>query len=126
MKLPNFRLYDTQALFGAVLAILALLVLPVLLVLIFKNFDTQQNVIWINPGSKGFGKYREPLVLVASAVIVLLGAIGGILGFNSLGQKRNNRQGLSWIGLAFGALSIVLAALSLVAWMQLKLPIVAG
>ena len=125
MKLPNFRLYDTQATFGATLGVLSFLVIFALAVLVFKNFDRQQKVIWYNPSAAGgLGKYREPLILTCAAAAVLVGAVAGALGFNSLGQKRNNRQGLSWLGLTLGALSIVLAALVLVAWTKLRLAII--
>jgi len=122
--MPNFRLYDTQATFGATLGVLGLLSIFVLGVLVFKNFDTRQKVIWYNPTSKGMTRFREPAVLAVTAATVLVGAIAGALGFNSLGQKRNNRQGMSWLGLALGALSIVLAALALLAWMRMRIPII--
>ncbi len=124
MKMPNFRLYDTQATFGATLGVLGLLAIFALGVLVFKNFDTQQKVIWYNPASKGLTRFREPAVLAVAAATVLIGGVAGVLGFNSLGQKRNNRQGMSWLGLALGALSIVLAALALVAWMRMRIPII--
>lgn len=126
MKMPNFRLYDTQATFGATLGVLGLLSIFALGVLVFKNFDTQQKVIWYNPASKGLTRFREPAVLAVAAGTVLIGGVAGVLGFNSLGQKRNNRQGMSWLGLALGALSIVLAALALVAWMRMRIPIISS
>ncbi len=126
MKMPNFRLYDTQATFGATLGVLGLLSIFALGVLVFKNFDTQQRVIWYNPASKGLTRFREPAVLAVAAGTVLIGGVAGVLGFNSLGQKRNNRQGMSWLGLALGALSIVLAALALVAWMRMRIPIISS
>ena len=124
MKMPNFRLYDTQATFGATLGVLGLLSIFVLCVLVFKNFDAQQKVIWFNPASKGLSRFREPAVLTVAAGTVLIGGVAGILGFNSLGQKRNNRQGMSWLGLALGALSIVLAALALMAWNRMRISII--
>ncbi len=117
MKLPNFRLYDTQALFSAILGVIALLFVIALAIVVTRNFDAHQKVIWFNPKSR----FREPIIFAATAGAILSGIIGGSMGFNSLGQKRNNRQGMSWLGMALGALSMVLAFIGLVAWHKLKL-----
>lgn len=117
MKMPNFRLYDTQALFSAILGAIALAFVIAMLIVVSRNFDPHQKVIWFNPKSR----YREPIIFAATGGAILFGIISGSMGFNSLGQKRNNRQGMSWLGMALGAVSMVLAVIGLVAWQKLKL-----
>jgi hypothetical protein len=117
MKSPNFRLYDTQAVFSALLGVVAVLFVILLAFVVARNFDPHAKVIWFNPKQK----IREPIIFAASGGAALCGVISAIMGFNSLGQKRNNRQGMSWLGLALGALSLVLAVIGLVAWQKLKL-----
>lgn len=117
MKMPNFRLYDTQALFSAIIGAISVLFVIALAVVVARNFDPHSKVIWFNPRNR----WREPAIFAATAGAVLCGVISGWMGFNSLGQKRNNRQGMSWLGLALGAFSMVLAVVGLVAWQKLKL-----
>jgi len=117
MKMPNFRLYDTQAIVSAIVGVISVLFVVALFIVVARNFDPHAKVIWFNPKNK----VREPLIFAATAGAVLGGIIAGAMGFNSLGQKRNNRQGMSWLGLALGALSFVLAIMGLVAWQKLKL-----
>ncbi|MBK8268975.1 MAG: hypothetical protein IPK83_11990 [Planctomycetes bacterium] len=123
MKLPNLRLYDTQAKFSLVLGLLSLLAAISMIYLVFRGFDSKQMAIYYN-GNEGIGKYRSLLVMGTTAICVLVGATGGIMGFNSLGQKRNSKQGLSWVGLMTGAISIAMSIVLLFAWKQLSDPII--
>lgn len=123
MKLPNLRLYDTQAKFSLVLGLLSLLAAISMIYLVFRGFDSKQMAIYYN-SKVGFGQYRSLLVMGTTVVCVLIGATGGIMGFNSLGQKRNNKQGLSWVGLMTGAISIAMSIVLFLAWKQLADPII--
>lgn len=122
MKLPNFRLYDTQATFSMLLGVLSLVTLAVLAAVTFQHYNTKQGVIWHYAG--GFGKFRVPLIYGLTAGTAMLGLVGGVMGFNSLGQKRNNKQGQSWIGLLLGAFSIMGAPLVLFAWIKLAMEVI--
>lgn len=124
MKMPNFRLHDTQAAAGAVLGMLSLLMVGALAVTVLRNFDPEQKVIWFNEKSKGLSRFREPLIFGLAGLATVVGCFSGSLGFSSLGQKRNERQGLSWLGLALGAFCVVVAVLFLITWMRLKEPII--
>jgi formate hydrogenlyase subunit 3/multisubunit Na+/H+ antiporter MnhD subunit len=117
MKLPNFRLYDVQATASMVIGILGLLCIVVLAWFVFHNFDMQEKVVHYNPDG-GLGAYRRPLVMLFTAVALLVGATAGILGFNSLGQKRNNLQRRSWLGMTVGALVVAGAPILLYAWLR--------
>ncbi len=118
MKLPNFRLYDTQARFATYLGLVAAIMLPPLAFFVFRHY--RESIIWYHPNPQGLARFRVPLIYIFGAASVGVGLLGGLLGFNSLGQKRNDRQGLSWLGLALGALSVTLGGLMLFAWLKLK------
>ncbi|MCB9852138.1 MAG: hypothetical protein H6819_03510 [Phycisphaerales bacterium] len=119
MKLPNLRLHETQAQFAAILGVLALFCLVALTYAVFRGFNQDMMAIIFNP-SAGLGKYRKLGVFAGTAVTLGVGVTAGLLGFNSLGQKRNTKQGMSWLGLAFGALAVSAAPVLLFAWMQLN------
>ncbi len=59
-----------------------------------------------------------------TAAAGLAGALAGVLGFNSLGQRRNTKQGRSWLGMASGALVVVGALVLFYAWRILSEPII--
>lgn len=119
MKLPNLRLHETQAQFAAICGVVAFGCLLALTYAVFKGFSQEMMAIVFNPNT-GLGKYRKIGVFAGTAVTLGVGVAAGLLGFNSLGQKRNHRQGMSWLGLAFGALAVSAAPVLLFAWMQLN------
>jgi hypothetical protein len=80
-------------------------------------------VIHYDPES-GLGAYRRPLVFGATAIAVVIGGTAGLLGFNSLGQKRNDKQGRSWLGMTLGALVVALAPVLFYAWQKLSEPVI--
>ncbi len=124
MKLPNFRLYDTQATTALCVAILGLVGVAMLTFCVFKGFSAEFMVVRYNP--KGdIGAYRKPLVYGLTAVTGVLGMVAGILGYNSLGQKRNSKPGRSWLGMTIGALALAAAPVLFFAWVQFNDPIIA-
>lgn len=122
-KLPNFRLHETQATAGMLASIMGLFCLLVLGVTVFKNFDTKQWVIPYNEEA-GLSQYRKPVVFALTPVAMLLGGVGGILGFSSLGQPRNNRQDRSWVGMTLGAIVIPIAIVFCLTWIRLSEPVI--
>lgn len=125
MKLPNFRLHETQARAAGVFGVLAILCLAALAVVVFKNFSTEMMAINFNPRSS-LGKYRKFIVMGVTAVTIGIGLTAGLLGFSSLGQKRNTKQGMSWLGLMLGAVAVAIAPVLLFAWNELSQPIIGG
>jgi hypothetical protein len=117
MKLPNFRLYDVQATASMLLGILGFLCVIALTWFVFHGFNWNEKVVRYDPEG-GMGAYRRPLVLGATALAVLIGVTAGALGYNSLGQKRNARQGRSWLGMTVGALVVAGAPILLYAWQR--------
>ncbi len=125
MKLPNFRLPETQAKASMFFAVLALLALAALVFFVFKGFQFEDRVIPYNADA-GMGRFRRYLVFGGTAATLLVGATAGLLGFNSLGQKRNNRQGYSWLGLLIGAMAVSLAPVLFFAWQELSEAVIQG
>lgn len=125
MKLPNFRLYDTQAKAALIFGIVGIFCIAALTVFVFRNFSWAEKEIYYN-SKQGFGKYRPYLVQGTTAISVVIGFAAGMLGFNSLGQKRNNKQSFSWMGLLMGTLSVSLAVILLYAWRTLSATVITG
>lgn len=123
MKMPNFRLYDTQATTAMLAALVGLVFILALTVVVFKGIDTKQWVIPYNEKA-GMSQYRKPLVFAVGPLCILLGAVGGIMGFRSLGQARNTKNGRSWLGMTLGALVLALAPVLMGAWIQLSEPVI--
>lgn len=121
MKLPNLRLDETKATASLVIGLVALLGVVVLVVLVFKGFVLSEKVIPYNARA-GLGRFRPYLVYGMTAATCLVGFVAGLLGFQSLGQKRNNKQGRSWAGMATGAIGISLAIVLFFAWRFMSEP----
>jgi len=108
MKLPNFRSFTTQARTSVLLALMAVATVAALGFCAVRGYDRQNNVINFN-SNEGYGQYRPIMVLALTALTFVISMGAGALGFNSLGQKRNEKPGLSWIGLALSALCVPVA-----------------
>ncbi|MCA9254114.1 MAG: hypothetical protein KDA33_00690 [Phycisphaerales bacterium] len=119
MKLPNLRLHETQARFAALFGAIAILCLLALVYAVFRGFNREMMAIVFNPDG-GLGKFRKIGVFVGTAVTLGVGLTAGLLGFNSLGQKRNTKPIFSWVGVAFGALAVSIAPVLLYAWLTLN------
>ena len=117
MKMPNFRLSETQATASMVVGVVGLASLVVLSMVVLRNFNTQTWTILYNEVSP-FGKFRKILVMLFTATTVLLGCIALAMGFSSLGQKKNTKQGRSFMGMAIGGMAIAVAPVLLVMWIQ--------
>ena len=114
MKLPNFRIYNTQATASMALGLLGALLLVMLAFFVFKGFSTAHGISY-DPAI-GMGKFRRPLVFVTTAGAGIVGGVAGILGFTSLGQRRNTMQGRSWLGMTLGAIVVAVTPALFFAW----------
>ncbi|MHC4441470.1 MAG: hypothetical protein ACYTF1_12220 [Planctomycetota bacterium] len=97
----SLRRYDTQARLSAIIALASIVTLIALAYCVFRGTNWTEFVIY-------HGRYRKPIVYLAAAANLLLATIGFGLGFNSAGQRRNDKQQLSWIGFFVGAGVIVM------------------
>ncbi|OWY72512.1 hypothetical protein B7486_06220 [cyanobacterium TDX16] len=123
MKKLNFRLYDTQATASMLAAMAGMVVVLGLVVVVFKGIDTEQMVIPYN-AELGMSQYRQPIIMASVPLAIVLGLTGGILGFRSLGQAKNTKQGRSWMGMTMGAFVVAIAPVLFGTWKQLSEPMI--
>ena len=107
----SLRRYDHQAVASVVMSGAAVLSALALALLVFRNVDTTDFVIY-------YGRTRRLLVLIAGAATMLLGAAGFGLGLNSAGQRRNDRQQMSWLGFFTGAAVLCIAVVLMFIFMS--------
>ncbi|MCG8404960.1 MAG: hypothetical protein MI923_07170 [Phycisphaerales bacterium] len=119
MKGPNFRLPNTQASASLFIGILGLLSMAALVFLVFKGYNAEFKTIPYN-ASEGLGRFRPYFVYGGTAASLVIGGVAGLLGFNSIGQKRNDKQASSWLGMAAGALTVSIAPILFYAWRVLS------
>lgn len=115
MKMPNFRLAETQATASLVVGSLGILGLLALSAVVFKNFNTTTWTILYNEFSP-LGKYRKMLVFIFGSIDVMLGIAAIVMGFKTLGHKRNTMQGRSFLGMAAGGMALALSPVFMVMW----------
>ena len=123
MKLPNFRLYDTQATTSLVTGVAGVIFCVMMALVVFHNLDKKAMVVVYNDRA-GIGQYRQALVYLFGAVCMLIGVLSGVMGFNSMGQKRNNRQSHSWLGMTLGAICLAAAPVLIFAWKTMSEPLI--
>lgn len=98
----SLRRYDHQAILSVYISALAIVPLIGLIILIFRNMHWDEQIIYYASMS-----YRL-VVLGSVAVTLLMATVGLGLGLNSVGQRRNDRQRLSWLGFFIGAIIVCL------------------
>jgi len=123
MAMPNFRLAQTQARWSLYISIITGLGLAVLLFLTFRGLDLESMNIWYSDTSK-FGRLRKPLVFLGTAAVTLFGLTAAGMGYSSLGEKKNDKQSWSWMGLLGGAFFTTCSLICLMAWQSLSLTII--
>lgn len=118
MAAMNLRRYDVQATYATVLSLVSVVPFLGALVLAASRFDPQ--LAQIRYGSEG-----KFVVAFASCVLISMApsAIGFALGWNSAGQRRNDKQGRSWTGFFVGGLVLTLDLVLLLAFYKLRLVI---
>jgi hypothetical protein len=92
----SLRRYDTQARVSVLASVVSIVSLLGLSFVVLQNMNFTELVIYYGPA-------RRLAVFGGTAVTLLLAAIGFGMGLNSVGQRRNERQGLSWLGFFLGA-----------------------
>lgn len=99
----SLRRYDTQARMSVIFGMLSALGILALGVLVFHNFDFSEMAIpYARP-------WRRQVVFLTAAVTLGIATTALGFGFNSAGQRRNERPRESWIGFFVGAGCICLA-----------------
>jgi hypothetical protein len=106
----SLRRFDTQARVGLWLSLLAALLLLAELVIVFnihKGFEGVDAKEW----TIYHGRTRRTAVYAAVGLTLVFAVAGMGFGFNSAGERRNDRQNLSWAAFFIGATVISLAVI---------------
>lgn len=95
----------------------SLSVLPFLGAALLVTLRYEADIGRIVYGDKGL---LVPLLLGCLAASILLGGLGFVLGFNSAGQRRNERSTQSWIAFFLGASICTMDLIMLLAFVMLR------
>lgn len=113
----SLRRAENQAQVSALLSALSVLPLAALSFFVVQKIDWAELVLYYGPN-------RRIAILGTAAVTLLMSAIGFGLGLNSAGQRRNDKQQLSWIGFFTGALVLALTFVVIFLFMQRGEPVI--
>lgn len=104
----SLRRHDVQAQVAMVLSLAAIPCLLAMMFFVLRPLDVNQRIIPYN------AKGMRPIAVYVSALAALsLSAAGFGFGLNSVGQRRNDKPGRSWIGFFVGAAGITLTVILL-------------
>jgi len=112
--LASLRKYEVQAGYAAGLAILSVIPLVATIFLMLRNYHSDVRQIVYQSNNYAFA------VLGCIGLSVLSGFLGCLLGYNSAGERRNDRPKRSWIGFLLGGFVITLNVIALVAFVMLR------
>ena len=117
MDRSSLRRYDVQARYACALSLVSILPFAAAAIATWQRYDGGLGQIVY--GSVG---YYIPAVLACILLSLVSGTIGCLLGFNSAGQRRNDKQGRSWTGFFLGGSVLTLDLILLCAFYFLRLP----
>lgn len=111
----SLRRFDVQAKYAAVLAVVSVLPLLAAIAVALRNYKSDLGrIIYQNSG------YAMALLGCAAAAMGL-SAIAVVLGFNSAGQRINEKQNLSWLGFFLGGSVLTLSFIVVIAFWMLRI-----
>ena len=114
MARSSIRRFDVQAKWSLAFSLVSVLSCLALVFLLFRNWTPETHQI----------TFRNPLFKVVcvgfSGVTMILAVFGLALGFNSAGQRRNEKQRLSWTGFFVGAGVLAVACILFLAFYLLR------
>lgn len=108
----SLRRYDTQARISVLVSAASAVAALGVAVMMLQHLDRSDWTVY-------YGPTRRIVILAGAAVTFLLAAGGFGLGLNSAGQRRNDKQSLSWLGFFLGA-SVLCVTLVLIYFFQAR------
>lgn len=114
--LTQLRRYDIQARYAAVLAVLSTLPSIGAVGLAMRNYEHELGQIVY-----GEGGAFVPALLACVVAGVAPGGLAFLLGWSSVGQRRNDRPVQSWLGFFLGGAVITANVIVLIAFWMLRL-----
>lgn len=116
MRLSQLRRYDVQASYACALALISVVPFIVAAALAYRNYHHPLGQMIY--GSKGF---FLPLFAGSLMASIVPGTLGMILGWNSAGQRRNDKPARSWLGFFVGGTVTTLDLILVIAFLMLRL-----
>jgi len=117
----QLKRFDVQANVAATLSLLSVVPFLGAVALAIRNFDG--HLVQITYGS---GSRFVPMLIAGILLSMAPGFVGFVLGWNSAGQRRNDKSKRSWIGFFVGGLVLTLDLILLIAFWKLRLEIPLG
>lgn len=118
MAMGSIRRFDVQAKWSMFFSLASVVTCLGMFALLARNWDGQVNLVKFRHG----GAFQL-IYLAFTGLTMVLSAFGLSLGFNSAGQRRNDRQKLSWTAFFVGVSVLAFAIILLAAFWLLKQPI---
>jgi hypothetical protein len=97
----SLRRYEDQAWASIVISLASVVTFLALVAMVLRRISFQEIAVFYGPPTRAG-------ILAATAVTGMLSVIGFGLGLNSAGQRRNDRQRLSWMGFFISSAVLVL------------------
>lgn len=114
MAKGSLRRVDVQARWALWLSIASALPCVVVAALLLRNWNAElQQIIY---GNQAY----MLAILGGTGLTLVLSFFGAALGYNSAGQRRNEKQKQSWLGFFLGALMLALGIITFAAFWLLK------
>ena len=121
VSMVQLKRFDVQANVAATLSLLSVVPFLGAVALAIRNFDG--HLVQITYGS---GSRFVPMLIAGILLSMAPGFVGFVLGWNSAGQRRNDKSKRSWIGFFVGGLVLTLDLILLIAFWKLRLEIPLG
>ncbi len=121
MAMASLRRYDVQATYSLFLSLASIAPFVAAVVATAARYKSDLGAIVYSGNSKFLMGFLGCVALSA-----LIAATGFILGWNSAGQRRNEKSGRSWLGFYVGGMTLTLNIVLLIAFWMLRLQAVAG
>ena len=116
MRLGSLRRFDVQATYASVLAIISAAPALAAATLMLRRYNSELGQVVYGSGSRFL-----PVFLGIILVSMLFSAVGLLLGWNSAGQRRNDKPARSWIGFFLGGGVLTFDLILLIAFYMLRL-----
>jgi len=116
VPIGSIRRYDVQATYSLALSFISLIPFVAAAWLFLRNLHWDLHQVIYN--SRG---PFLPIFLACAMLAMLSAALGFVLGWNSAGQRRNDRPGQSWTGFFLGGIIVTLDLILLIAFFMLRL-----
>jgi divalent metal cation (Fe/Co/Zn/Cd) transporter len=117
----SLRKLDVQATYSLVLSLASVAPFLAAAFALARNYEPDLRAFV-------YGAHGKFLIafLACVGLSALIAAVGFVLGWNSAGQRRNEKSSRSWIGFYVGGLTLTLNIVLLIAFWLLRLQAVTG